>query len=462
MKRGIQSQEWAVRVCMMLILVFGIVMSMMIPPWQIPDENAHIRMIGEGIGNPNLEELFLQDMDMDCHRIHFNSEEKVDIEQWKAAMTAGPSYSRMDCMPKGFHISSIKHLPAMVGILLGVLLHLPTFWVLELGELCSLMFYVVICWQAVRLMPIKKELLLMFMVFPITLQQAASVNYDAVLLPLCFLFVSYIFYMRCEKEQLGWKEAVLAILLLGLITYIKLPYVLLGLLVFIIPIEKICLRLGTFQINGETIRRFRIPAIVVLIIVFAAVLYLVRNNFWVQLVGGMTLEWRQTAHLFKATAQTFWRYLIVSSVGQFGYLDSQLPFWFTWATYLLTAVIAVWGRGETKSASFEMKGRTKVYLWIIFMLLSYLTVLSMVNHTIKVVLFGSEGAAESYNLREAIYAIPYIGGLQGRYFIPFLALPFLGLPHIGREVKWKLWIPVVYLIVAMVFTVRVLYGRYWA
>ena len=146
---------------------------------------------------------------------------------------------------------------------------------------------------------------MLIMVFPMSLQQASSVSYDATLLPLCFLFLSYVICMRCQKEQLHWKEAVLTILLLLVITYIKLPYALLGLLVFLLPKEKIQLQLGKYEINGDVIRRFRIPAGILLILVCGAVLYVVRSNFWVQLMWGMILEWKRSVLLFLTTAEIF-------------------------------------------------------------------------------------------------------------------------------------------------------------
>lgn len=458
MRRWIQSQDWAIRMCVVLMFLFGIVMSVMVPPWQIPDEETHIAIMGEGIGRSELKDLLFQDMELDCYRIKSQVDEKVNVEQWKATMTSRPGYSWKECMPRGVHLSVVKHLPALMGLLLGILLRLPTFWVLELAELFSLIFYVGICWRAIKLMPVKKEILMLIMVFPMSMQQASSVSYDAVLLPLSFLFVAYIMNLRYQKEQLRWKEVFLTLLLLFFITYIKLPYLFLGLLIFILPKEKIRLKVGKYEIDGEIIRRFRIPAGIVMVLFVGVALYAVRSNFWIQLVYGMALEWNRTIHLFLATAQTLREFLMVSSVGQFGWLESQLPVWFVRATYLLLLVLAVWGK---EIQTYMLKGRAKVFLWGIFALLSCMIALSMVNHMIMVTLYGTESVARDYNLREALYEISYIGGIQGRYFIPFLVLPFLGLPQRGREIKWKLWIPSAYLLLAMVLSMRVLYFRYW-
>lgn len=454
-----QGQKQAIRACMALMFLAGALMSVMVPAWQTPDERAHVALMGEAVGNPQLPELLEQDMNLGCDRIRFQSEEKIDLAQWKAAMGKEPGYSRRDCMPQELHVSAIKHLPALVGLLLGVFLRLPTFWAMALAELCSLAFYLAICRWVLALMPAKKGLLLMVMALPMTLQQASSISYDAVLLPLCFLYVAYIFHMRCQKKEIGWLDLILTALLLLLIAYIKLPYAPLGLMVFLLPLKKVCLRIGKLEVNGATLHRFRALLAIALILLAAAALYAVRENFWVRLIGGMLLEWKGTAHLFAETAGTYWQFLITSSVGQFGWLDSNLPFWFAIATYGLLLLLAVWGR-EARIANWP-GGRAKACLWVAFLLLTCLTALSMVNHTVKMMLFGSEQADAEYQIREAIYQIPYIGGLQGRYFLPFLALPFLGLPQGGKERAGQIWLVAGYLLVATMLTAYVLYGRYW-
>lgn len=459
MKTWLKGREGAIRGCMVLMLLFGIILSFMIPPWQTPDEYSHVLLIGAGEGNLDLADTLRTDMNLEDERIRYQYEEKINLEQWRDAMTKAPGYHWTECMPKGVHLSLLKHWPATFGILLGVLFRLPTFWVLELGELFSLIFYLTVCWFALKLMPVKKEILLMFMVFPMTMQQASSLSYDAVLIPLCFLFVAYIFHMRYTKERLGWRDVALTLGLLLFITYIKLPYVFLGLLVFLLPKDKISLKIGSFEIDGQVIQRFRIPAALGLLVVAAVGFYIVRDNYWVRLVTGMLLEWKRSAYLFTATARTFWRFLITSSVGQFGWLEVPLPFTFAFFSYGMILVLAVWGKPE--ESAYCLKGRGKLFVWGVFLLLSALTVVSMVNHIVTIMLFGAETTQVSYDIREALYQIPYIGGLQGRYFIPFLVLPFLGLPQKGKERDWKIWLVVGYLVVAMILTIRVLYLRYW-
>lgn len=454
-----EDSKLAMRIALALIFIWGVVMSFLVPPWQTPDEYAHLKMIGESLGNEEMANQMLYDMELDLTRIMNQYDEKVDRSQWQESFIKAPGYSRGECMPKSISLSVIKHMPAAAGVVLGLLLHLPTFWTLELGELFSLIFYVSVCGIALKLMPAKKEVLLLFMALPMSVQQASSLNYDAVLLPLCFLFIAYLFYLRCEKDRLGWKEAGTTLLLLALVVYIKLPYLFLGLLVFLLPKEKIHLQCPWGEINGEAIRKWRLPVGIGLVLFTGVGLYAVRSNFWVNLVSGMILEWKQSLRLFWLTAVFCKRHILISSVGKFGWMESGVSLGFVFVTYLWVLVLAVCKQGKEEKTL--VKRKSGAYLWIVFLILCVFIALSMVNHTIKVSQFGGEDANVTYDVREMIYNLPYIGGLQGRYFLPFLPLPFLTLPEKIRIGSCRTWLPVIYMIIAMAVSFTVLYQRYW-
>ena len=165
-----------------LIIFWGIVMSFLVPTWQTPDEFTHIWMIGDSLRIRNFDKKIEESIALDRER---NYDEKIDINDQIASFTARPTYSREEMLPQGVSITLIKHFSATLGILLGILIGIPTYWVLQLGELFALLFYAIVCYYALKLMPIKKEVLAVVMLFPMALQQAASLNYDAVLIPCC-------------------------------------------------------------------------------------------------------------------------------------------------------------------------------------------------------------------------------------------------------------------------------------
>ena len=94
--------------------------------------------------------------------------------------------------------------------------------------------------------------------------------------------------------------------------------------------------------------------------------------------------------------------------------------------------------------------------------MTLLIMLSMVNHTIMVSLFGAENLDKTYHIREALYQIPYIGGLQGRYFIPFIPLMFLPVPQV-KQVKRSSMIVIisVFQILIYGYSIALLLDRYW-
>lgn len=443
-----------------LIIIFGIIMSFLVPTWQTPDEFTHIWMIGDSLRIRNFDKKIEESIALDRERVEFNYDEKIDINDQIASFTARPTYSREEMLPQGVSITLIKHFSATLGILLGILIGIPTYWVLQLGELFALLFYAIVCYYALKLMPIKKEVLAVVMLFPMALQQAASLNYDAVLIPLCFFFVAYIFHLRYSNDRVGIRQIIFALCLGGVITYIKFPYILFFILVFIIPLEKIEICFGNKILGGELLKKIRFPFLIIFGIVGFFVIYLMRHNKWIQIVYGFIIEWRRGLYLFLQTGKTWGEFLVISTVGNFGWLDTPM---------LLGAVISVIVFLITVSL-IRNTDQKQYYLrkWDIFIIIVTIiamivfTTLSLVDHTIKVTLFGSEGSPNIYNIREAVYQIPYIGGLQGRYYLPFVCLFFLPYPRViqvKKEIVNALFI--VLEIILYIYVAWMLVNRYW-
>ena len=440
---------------------FGVIVSVMIPPWQTPDEVAHLTVIGEGFKNENLAREILSDINLGNDRIRFNYDEKLNVEDWKESISSPAKYNRSECLPNGISFSIVKHLPSSLGIMLGVVLKLPAFWVLELGELFALVFYVFACALAIKIMPIKKEVLMMFMAFPMTIQQAASISYDAVVLPLGFIFIAYIFYLRFRENNIKFKEIIALFAIIILIAYIKPPYIFLALLLLLLPKEKFYLKIKRLVIDGDFIKRWRILASILFLGLIILAIYFLRENFWINLVYSAAAEFLRTGHLFLNTFIVWGKYLSVSSVGQFGWLESSVPFIFVVFTYLIIIFLSITSNVNDKSEKALLSTKSRIFLVFVFFVLASFVMLSMINHTVTVTLFGRETNDIIYNIREALHQIPYIGGLQGRYFLPLLPLPFLALPEIKCKIKNKEWIVLAYIILACIITINVLIFRYW-
>ena len=129
--------------------VWGTIFTFLILPWQGPDEYSHIDMIGSAFGINGFSDILKADMDLDEHRLRWNpngrEDGRIELKQVISAMFQKPDYKRSDCLPRGISIGIVSHLPAAVGMEIGILLGLPTYWVMILGRLCMLMVYIFLC-----------------------------------------------------------------------------------------------------------------------------------------------------------------------------------------------------------------------------------------------------------------------------------------------------------------------------
>ena len=454
------KKNYKEKIVAFLIFVMGLTMSFMIPTWQTPDEYAHLNMIGNSIGVADFAENILDSSGIEKGRIEFNYDEKVDLTEQENALNKSVTYQKKDMLPQSISFGIIKHLPATLGILLGILLGVPSYWVLQLGEIFSLLFYVVICFVALIKLPIKKEVMAFIMLFPMALQQAGSISYDAVLIPLCFFFICYILYLKYEKEVVGFREICNVILLWIVITYIKVPYVFLIFLILIIPLEKIRVYIGKIKIDEDFIRKIRIPVIMIGAAGIIVALYMFRYNKWIQIIYGFVVEWRRGLYLFRATGKTWTKFLMTSTVCNLGWLDTPMIFWgVVLVNFLLFGFAFI---------NSDVKYKGKMRKWDVLVVvgtvvfLCVFTTLAMVNHTITMTLFGSETTSETYSIRTALYQIPYIGGLQGRYYLPFLSLfclPFSQKIQVNQKIAQVLFYFVELLL--YLYVIGMVLQRYW-
>ena len=454
--------------CMMLA-VAGLIMSFVMPVLQSPDEQSHLRMIAASLENESIADNILNDIEANEYKIYMDDSKdihsyRISISDYLQMMTKKPEYSWNSVLPHGVNLSIVKHLPSAVGVMIGCMLRLPSLAVLQLAEACSVLVYVLLIYASLKILPVKKTFFRCFAISPMVVQQIASINYDAVLLPLCFLFIAYVLYIKFKKDEFCWKDLLILISLLLMITYIKIPYFFLGVFAFVIPLRKYQIKAGVVTIDESFVKKYKLWIIVSVLISILLGGYLIRNQYYVRLAVSMIQEWRRTYYLFNSTIITWGKFLFVSSVGNFGWLDtpvSLISAVLIYVAFSVSACCCITDKEET------MKWRIQDYFIVLtaFVMLCILITMSMVNHTITVTLYGFEQICD-YNMREALYQIPYIGGLQGRYYVPFLMLPFMLLPqtitvHSMRNKRILRVISILFFPCVAVYISYLLLNRYW-
>lgn len=442
----------------LLVGIIGFIMLFLIPTWQTPDELTHLKIIGSSIRNERFSELLLKDLGFEENEVVLAPDERVDLKQQEELLLKTPSYSRKEVLPHGISISIISHFPSTMGMIIAIIIGLPTYWVLQVGEFFSLIFYLFVCYYSLTIMPIKKGPFAICMALPMALQQAGSIGYDAVELSLCFFFISYIFFLKYKESYIVLKDICILIACWMLITYIKIPYTFLILLIFLVPLEKYHFSIAGIMVNDKFIKKWCIPVCIIGIIVMCSAIYVLRDNRWIQVVYGCIMEWKRTLYLFQQTIIFWGKDLLVGIVGRFGWLDISMNLISVIVVYVFMFFIAV--AGTDGNRKFNIKDKVIVVLTIAA--LFAVTMLSMVNHTIMVTLYGSEFIDATYNIREALYQIPYIGGVQGRYFLPILPLVFLLIPQFKEISKKRMCIIVsVFEVILAIYVCSLFVNRYW-
>lgn len=108
-----------------------------------------------------------------------------------------------------------------------------------LGRILNLCFYTLLICIALKLLPYKKNLFFVLAMMPYTLLLAASYSIDGFCVGILFVFIAYCLKLHKENETISLKQFLILIGLFLLVLLAKsMAYVLVGAMVFILPLWK--------------------------------------------------------------------------------------------------------------------------------------------------------------------------------------------------------------------------------
>lgn len=410
-------------------IVVGFILSIIIPLYMIPDEITHINMIYE---ERNLNYKFNE-----ISESYRGSEYLMGFEDARVEKKDYFDLSKKINVKKVFSIpkvSIVRHLPQALGMIIGEILHLPVFFYLMIMEIFALLFYVFICNKALKKMSFKKSTLMVVMLLPICLQQMASVSYDVMLLSISFLYIASIFELKFSKEKITLKDVLLLFLYLIIITICKLPYGILGLLMFMLPLSKFEIRLFCLKINGKEIEEnickhkimsIAITTFVLTIIGILAYKYLISINSGRVLIASISRP-IDTAILLARTIKHYLLFYVKTIVGQFGLFNVNTNKIVDSLLLICVFVISMFNykviddKIEVENNKFSKKDL--FILYITFFIIVYFVILAMFEWTLFAIGIESYDNMSLTKVAYYIKNIKLIGGVQGRYFVPILPL----------------------------------------
>ena len=221
------------------------IMSFAVPISQTPDEFTHFINMMDLYGTPVYIHETTGTLYDDAELTTFNAEgvHPVNAEAYKKAGMQRYEHKLKitDFKPS---VSAVKFLPAAIGFYLGVLLRLPKLVCLQMAELFSALFFIVLGAIALKKAPFKKEVFLFTMLMPMTIQQCSSFNPDVIVIACSVLLTAWILDMKFREGDVTWKDIIVLGLLSFEILIAKQIYVLLAASIIIVPFSKYKLPIG--------------------------------------------------------------------------------------------------------------------------------------------------------------------------------------------------------------------------
>lgn len=438
-------------------LIMGILMSIIVPTAQVPDEPAHFEQIVSEWGLSEYYSGYLEYINnIQAGEMMGHSDVKMDVSKFKKNLNNRFDVNGMLKIHFHFNVSIIKHFPMAIGLIIGILLKLPVYFSVQLAELGAIIFFVVMGRISLKIMPIKRELLCAIMLLPMSLQQCSSINYDAVLLPLCYFLIAFILNLRYREAKVKWKDILGVCVVMFCIMVIKLPYVMLGLLIFTIRKEKYDLKIGSRYELVSLIFKYKfVPVILSIFMIFFG-LYIMRNNYYIKVIIASVKNLKQYLKIFHNTLNTYGDEYKKSFIGKFGWMDCEVSDTFMNFIFLSLLIFAQKKNENIKENSSYLRIRILSAMSFISIFILVVTVMITWSFTMK----GINVTENVNSISKGLNHLNVIEGVQGRYFLP---VAFCGYMVVSQILKLKniAVYSIIYYLVVFGQTLNLLIGRYW-
>lgn len=439
--------------------VFGVVYALVLPPFQSPDEFNHFYrswQISEGafIGKKTSDNRLgdslptsLLTISTPFTHLPFHFEQRIKTNTIFSALQIP-----LDEQQKTFIDFSntavyapTAYLSQSVSIFFCKKLGLPPLSIFYISRLLTLIFWIVIVYASIKIIPIQQRQFAFLALLPSSLFINSSLNADVCTNALSFLSISLFVKMFFEKNKISKIEILTFLVSTSLISLNKFAYLPLIFLFFFIPKEN-------FQsLKQKYFFSISILATNIAVVVWwsktIATLYIrfedynptfrigQQLNEGVDPLAQFSLILHNPLIFIKIMMTSFAKtmpHTLVHYVGKFGWEKNYLPLWLILPLFLM---ILLRGGNEEHSKIYRFSKAMKLKILSIGILLSL-------------------------SLATTMYAIwnpvgsDFIENLGGKYFIPIFPLFFLALPTVNLKKKrffttekWTaavLWLSLIY------------------
>lgn len=393
------------------------------PPFQVADEPAHFfrafqisegqllpQKQSDGIGGFLPESIASTVTIFDGLPFHADKEQKPENIFKLLKLPLNKDNKIFLHFPNTGVYSPVPYMPQISGMLIGRIFDLSPLKLMYLGRFFNLCIWALLLYLAIKVTPVHKWVFLLIGLTPMSVSQAASLSADGLTNGLAFLFIAVLLKSALDKDTVPDKKDIYILFILSLLLALsKQVYFIIIFLFLLIPKERINSRNKVFVL-------LLISNITSIILWAFSIRELYRDIYIIynRLVPGvssispgeqMQFILSNPFHYLGIIVGTFLqdaRIYFDQYIGQLGWLNINLPEPLRIVYFIAIMLIAFTDMPKQQSVSCRQK---------IVILSTGLAAVVMI--------------ATSLYMTTNQVGRTFIGGIQGRYFIPISPVFFL-------------------------------------
>ena len=132
----------------------------------------------------------------------------------------------------------LVYLPQAIGICLGRMFNSSALTTLNFGKIMNLLVFCIMVFWAVNRIPFGKSIMMASVLLPMTINLAASMSYDAMLIGCAYMFIAEILHLAYEADSVEWKNIIFLAVILAIMSPCKIVYSIIVFLLLLVPKSK--------------------------------------------------------------------------------------------------------------------------------------------------------------------------------------------------------------------------------
>ncbi|HRP01873.1 MAG TPA: DUF2142 domain-containing protein [Candidatus Kapabacteria bacterium] len=231
-------------------VLFGLLMVYANPPYHSNDEDRHFYLAynySEGNLAPTVQNgkvgfilpISLYNITVSTQGKNYNAGQKVSRQMIDNAEKVPLNKDKnLFYEATTININPIAYIGPIIGMSVGKVINDNPIHILWAGRIGSLLFYLLIVYFAIKLIPFHKFPLTLIALNPMSLYQATSITYDTPIFALTLLLFAYTFKLLFDETTINENNIIMIVAIALIINFSKDGYFLLPFIALLLPMNR--------------------------------------------------------------------------------------------------------------------------------------------------------------------------------------------------------------------------------